>query len=306
MNYQATHLREELTIHDIISIHYFEYMSDFTFPGESHGFWEFLCVDKGEVGVTAGEDFLVLKRGDIIFHKPDEFHAVTANGVTAPNLVVVAFACENPCMEFFENKVLTIGESERSLIAQIITEAKSCFSTVLDNPYLEQLERRTDTSFGAEQLIKLHLEQLLIQLHRSFSDYHQLQAQMNSADDSHIVYQEVIAYFEQNIRRPLTLEQICRDNLISSSLLKKLFRLRHKSGVIEYFTAMKISQAKQLIRNHQMNFTQIADYLGYTSVHYFSRQFKKETGMTPSEYLASIKQRTEGGWNAMPGPWNAR
>ena len=52
---------------------------------------------------------------------------------------------------------------------------------------------------------------------------------------------------------------------------------------------MKISAAKELIRSNEMNFTQIADYLGYTSIHYFSRQFKKLTGMTPSEYSSSIK-----------------
>ena len=36
-------------------------MCDFSFPGESHDFWEFLCVDKGEVNVLAGEKFHALK-----------------------------------------------------------------------------------------------------------------------------------------------------------------------------------------------------------------------------------------------------
>jgi len=52
---------------------------------------------------------------------------------------------------------------------------------------------------------------------------------------------------------------------------------------------MKIEAAKELIRTGQMNFTQISEKLGYTSIHYFSRQFKKVTGMTPSEYASSIK-----------------
>ena len=56
---------------------------------------------------------------------------------------------------------------------------------------------------------------------------------------------------------------------------------------------MKIEFAKQLIREDQMNFTQISDFLGYSSIHYFSRQFKKITGMTPSEYSSSIKALSE-------------
>lgn len=39
MSYQFTELKEELIIKKIVSLHYFEYMSDFTFPGESHNFW---------------------------------------------------------------------------------------------------------------------------------------------------------------------------------------------------------------------------------------------------------------------------
>ena len=35
-----------ISIDKIFSIHYFEYMNDFSFEGESHDFWEFIFVDK--------------------------------------------------------------------------------------------------------------------------------------------------------------------------------------------------------------------------------------------------------------------
>ncbi len=57
---------------------------------------------------------------------------------------------------------------------------------------------------------------------------------------------------------------------------------------------MKIDTAKELIRTERLNFTQISERLGYTSIHYFSRRFKKETGMTPSDYASSIKAMAEG------------
>ena len=54
-----------------------------------------------------------------------------------------------------------------------------------------------------------------------------------------------------------------------------------------------IAYARQLIRENQMNFTQISEFLGYSSIHYFSRQFKKISGMTPTEYITSIKALSE-------------
>ena len=62
---------------------------------------------------------------------------------------------------------------------------------------------------------------------------------------------------------------------------------------MEFFNQMKIDTAKELIRSNRLNFTQIADRLGYASVHYFSRQFKKITHMTPSEYASSIRLLSE-------------
>ena len=41
------------------------------------------------------------------------------------------------------------------------------------------------------------------------------------------------------------------------------------------YSLLKIEAAKQMIRDEQMNFTQISESLGYSSIHYFSRQFKK-------------------------------
>lgn len=92
------------------------------------------------------------------------------------------------------------------------------------------------------------------------------------------------------------MKQICRDNLVGRSQLQKIFKEQCNLGIIEYFSILKINTSKELIRTKHMNFTQIAEQLGYTSIHYFSRQFKKITGMTPSEYASSIKAMAEGGF----------
>lgn len=95
---------------------------------------------------------------------------------------------------------------------------------------------------------------------------------------------------EEHIHEHLSIPQICKDNLIGRSLLQQVFRDNTGYGIIDYFSLMKINAAKRLIRDGEMNFSQIADHLGYNSIHYFSRQFKKLVRMTPSEYAASIRQ----------------
>ena len=81
--------------------------------------------------------------------------------------------------------------------------------------------------------------------------------------------------------------------LLGRSHLQKLFQEVGSMGVMELFHKMKIDIAKRMIREGQLNFTQIADQLGYSSIHYFSRQFKKECDMSPSEYAQSIRSLAE-------------
>ena len=55
MTYVKTKLQHSIDIDAIITLHYFEYMKNFEFKGESHNFWEFLYVDKGTVAVRADD-----------------------------------------------------------------------------------------------------------------------------------------------------------------------------------------------------------------------------------------------------------
>ena len=273
MEYKSTVLRPSAVVHRVISIHYFEYMSDFSFPGESHDFWEFVCVDKGVIDVMAGEKRIPLKRGNIIFHQPGEFHNIITNGEVAPNLVVIGFECHSPCMKAFEGKILTVSETERELLARIIIEARNAFSGRMDDPYQEELVRNpSPLAFGAEQMIANYLEELIIHLYRRYFE-NPGQFKTRRQPEVHIksdAYNRIIRYMEEHIGERLSLDTICRDTLTGRSQLQKIFREAHGCGVIDYFSSMKIDTAKQLIRDNHLNFTEISDRLGYTSVHYFS------------------------------------
>lgn len=293
MDFFKYQLSRLFNIPEIVTIHYFEYGTDFSFDGESHDFWEFLCVDKGDVTVQADHNIFHLKKGDIIFHKPNQFHSVSTSGITAPNLVVVSFVCASPAMNFFEDKILSLGERERNLLATIISEASDAFSTPLDNPFTNTLTKNPIQQPGAEQIIQLSLEQFLISLYRKGEHQESVVMKSVKLKQDEETFQHIVTYMEAHLSDSLSIEQICHDNLLGKSQLQKLFRSKCGCGIIDYFSRLKISRAKELIREKNLNFTQIADALGYTSIHYFSRQFKKITGMSPSEYALSIKAISE-------------
>lgn len=291
MAYTSVRLARPLNIDELYTVHYFEYTSSYTFAGESHDFWELLYVDKGSIRVTAGENCFDLGRGQIVFHAPGEFHALSANGVTAPNLVVVSFRCDSPAMDFFRGRVLAAGSEERVLLGRIIHESRTLFSNPLNDPTTPAMSPRSDAPFGAQQLLSAAIEELLIRLIRRDESLPLARQELPRHTQERFV--RIVEYLEQRLDQPLTIQQICRDNLIGRAQLEQLFHDQTGGGVIEHFNVLKIAAARRMIREGRLNFTQIASTLGFRSVHYFSRRFKLVTGMSPSEYTRSVKMLAE-------------
>lgn len=277
-----------IKVEALYAIRCFEYAGSCAFSGASHNAWELLYVDRGALRVTAGPREWELTQGQMIFRAPGEHYALSAVG-TAPDLVVVSFDFRSPDMTFFRGTVATAGELERALLARIVEESTSAFSTPLDAPADNALRRPPSPPFGGEQLVCAALEELLIRLIRRRE--HPASPLPAPGEDESL--KRVAAYMEQHLDRPLTLEQICRDNLIGRSQLQKLFHTHTGGGVMDYFGKLKIQAARRMIREGRLNFTQIAARLGFQSVHYFSRRFRKITGMSPSEYARSVRMLSE-------------
>ena len=218
MGYTPLELERPLAIDRIYSVHYFEYGPDYAFVGESHDFWELVYADKGEVYVTAGDEEKLLKKGQMIFHKPGEFHNVRATGTGAPNIVIISFACTGEAMSFFDHRVVNVSDNERVLLARIVEMAGEAFSTPLDDPLTPQLLRRPDASFGAEQIIGVSLEYMLLCLVRRGEDEPAGRPTSLIRERSQ---NEFLArgqqYLEANIQRRLTLSDLCRANLVGRS-----------------------------------------------------------------------------------------
>ncbi len=291
MEFIKTTLREEFIIKKIVTVHYFEFSKDYIFEGERHDFWELLYVDKGEVEVMSNTQVYKLKQGEMIFHKPNKFHNEWANGKVAPNLVVISFECKSRDMKFFENKIIKIGDNEKRLLAQVIREAKSAFKSRLNDLKLKKLERHEAADFGSEQLIKIYLEQMFIALFRKGTGI-EIESRLSTAvkeRSDEDVTKKIVNYLVSNVKNNINFEDVCKYSCIGKTNLKVMFKEQTGQSIMEYYRNLKIEEAKKMIREGMHNFTEISEILGYASIQYFSRHFKKATDMTPSQYATSVQ-----------------
>jgi AraC-like DNA-binding protein len=291
-NYQKHKLKEVIHISHIVNIIYYKFSKNYLYEGESHDFWEFVYIDKGELIITAGNVQYLLKAGELAFHKPNEFHSLRGNGTTAANVIVASFVCNSPCMHFFEHKILFLDDFEKQCLSLAISESEKVYKPMEITPPVIHMQRQKDAPFGGEQLIKSSLEHMLIHIFRRQDSIHIRQRTItsNQKRSYHQVTKDIKEFLEAHLFEKITLEFISSELKISVSQLKKIFKKETGQSIMSYFTQLKIDEAKRLIHESTLNFTQIAEKLGYENIYYFSRVFKEKTGMTLTEYALSIKR----------------
>ena len=282
-----------LNVGKLITVFYMEFSRDFVYNGEKHDFWEMVYVDRGEVLCTADKRRFVLKSGELTFHKPNEFHAIRAGENTAPNVSIITFECKSRAMHYFEGKIFRLSSEERALLSMLFREGLSAYQLVdKRNPLLQRLEKVDDPPFGSSQMTKNLLEIFLISLHRNTdvlakrSRYHY---KINGVDIP-LQVKEILDLLEKNVYGSLTVEEIAKAVNKSVSTVKNLFSLYREGGVIRYYNYLKIEEAKKLIREGKLNFTQISSLLQFDTPQYFSICFKRFVHMSPQEYKKSILQ----------------
>lgn len=95
-------------------------------------------------------------------------------------------------------------------------------------------------------------------------------------------------FLDENYTSEFNLQQIADAAGMNKFYFIKKFTEEMGLSPKQYFLKFKIEKAKYLIALREMNLTDIAYELGYSSQSHFSTHFKKETGITPREYQKKV------------------
>ena len=294
MEYTPLKMERVIKIEKLYSLHYFQFAAGYIFPGEKHNFWEMVYIDRGEADIGAGRQVVRLRQGQAIFHRPNEFHSIWANSATGPNIMVLSFGCTGNILRTLAGQALTLDAQMRGILRQLIAEGQECFGKVLDISGQRVLTPVENAPLGSQQMILLLLEQILLLLLRQAREGQEagkqeaphLTEERNAAD----ITNQLTALMREHLDGSLSFEEICRQSGLSQTALKACFRRYNRMGVMEYYQRLRIEEARRLLREGRLNVTQTAEALGYSSIHAFSRQFKRLMGVTPLSYLRTIKE----------------
>lgn len=293
MNYVPTKLKRSLVIDGVVSIHYHEYTVSFSYPGEKHDFWELIYCDKGELTIRADESEYRMRSGQAFLHTPFQYHNVKPANSRSASSVIISFTSDSDVLRRTAGSVIDTDLYTKQAIFSVLRESGGCFSNPPGNLYDERLIRKdTPDCFAGEQVIQDYIELLMIHLIRKQSGHDDF-PRLPMDGEKNDFFNSISSYLEDNISEKLTVSGIAEEFSISPSTLKKLFRENSGIGTMEYVMKLRIQRAKEMLRDGKYSCTEIAAKCGFCSIHHFSKSFRSHTGMSPTEYVASVKAMLE-------------
>ena len=266
-------LREDRQLHvdGIYTFFYQEKEQGFLFPGESHPMPELTYVDQGELhSVVEGQD-LLLKQGDLVIYGPNQWHMQYADIGIAPRFVTISFDVDGLKLTPLLNRKFTAPQQTASL---------------LQNMHREQ---ENMDGFSTDIIVSQLTLLLLYLLREAVQPTGSRIKNANVVQNENEIIRQAQQYVAAHIREKLSVPLVAGQVGVSPSYLTVLFHKNLQISPGEYIRRIKLQESKQMIRENNMNFTQIASALQYSTVHHFSRQFKEKFGITPTEYAKSVR-----------------
>jgi len=242
----------------------------FYFQGESHDFWEGVYVHEGEVTATADEQVFQLRPGQFLLHKPMEFHRIWSTPDCSPWLVNISFQANGDLIQNLDHRCFDLNPQQQKQFWRLV-------NTFLNAKQLKSTEEHESFRIACN-LTATMLELFLMELIEK-QEYSSPSLSYND-----IRYSKIVQVMKANCNKNLSLDELASLCQMSVSNMKRIFRQYSDVGIAKYFLTLKIRSAMQLLESGT-SAAQVADALDFSDTAYFYTVFKRETGMTPVQFI---------------------
>ncbi len=290
--YYFTRIPIEIEVSDLITIHYFEFLRGYIHDGEQHNFHELFYLDAGTNDLIYGGKKYDLKQGDLFLYSPNVYHGGNGFIDTNVDVFIISFKCESEALKSIEGKILRPSKEVKQLLKRIASEAFDTFDLKNDNPDSPGLVWKSNAPFAGAELIKMYLQTALILLIREQTQKTISPENNNTNSESGVKLSErMILYMDNNIEtgKKVSVNEMSGIFGYSVSYLERTFKSSVGIAILQYYNNQRIAEAKKHIKAEELSMAEIATRLCFESPLYFSRVFKRITGISPSEYKKSLQ-----------------
>jgi len=255
-----------LQLERVYTFLYQEFSPNFYFRGEQHKPYELVYVKRGTMhNIVRGQD-IVLNPQSFMIIDSNDWH--TQYSDLAVSFLTVSFWALDSSMSYIVNQAFPM--------------------TPQVSEYFERMLLQHQQDAYCDDYIEALLKLLLIDLLQKKKEETASKRVTANHFENQIVDQAIRIISESSAKK-LTLEELAAQVHISVPYLYKLFQVHLGISPGKYIAKIRVEECKVLLRDGQLPMGQIAERMGFSSLQHFSRQFKSICGISPTQYLRSLR-----------------
>ena len=255
-----------LQLQKIYTFLYQECSHNFYFRGEAHQPYELVYVDRGELhNLVQGTDIVLPQQSFMII---DSNHWHTQYSNLAVSFLTLSFWAEDKSIYRITNRAFCLTPQLKGLFQQLLSQKQH---TSYSHDYIESL-------------LKILLIELL---QKADPDTADLPVTADHSENQ--IVDQAIQIISEHTTQRLTLEALANRVHVSVPYLYKLFQTHLGISPGKYIARIRMEECKVLLRDRQMSMGEVATHMGFSSLQHFSRQFKSICGITPTQYVRSLR-----------------
>ncbi len=288
-------IKSLFSIDEIIVMSKQTFSDGYIFRGESHNFYEAVCVMRGTVGITAGKSVFTVSAGNVIIHPPLEFHSIWEYNNSNPECIIFSFTASSyPTIKYhiysITNKLLEEIDDIYNSISDIFDVEPCPLETIPPFPGNVEIENglyighiKQDMELPAA-VFKKRIELFFLSVIMCPPG-----AESSEFDDYSEDYAQFLNIMSDHIDENLSMKDFSRISGLSATSIEKITYKYLRCGAMTHYRTIRMNKAHQLLSEGE-SIKSVATKLNFSTQNYFSASFKKHFGYYPS----AVKKRKRG------------
>lgn len=247
-------------------------------PPHFHPHFELCYIAKGQGWFYNNSHFYNVKEGDLFLSKSGEVHYGAASGINSFKMYYLGFKLDQ--MKNLELEYIDIGNNR-------VVEDRTGTLKLMFDKIIEEIRSVQKQSMRMAQSL---LIQLLITVIRDYSSA--VEQGKSSSTILHPAIKRTLELLHLEVNSRHNVDDLCAAVHLSRSHLSRLFKTTLGISISDYIRALYIDRAKYYLRETNDSVTEIAERMGFNTIHNFSMFFKNFTKMSPAEFRKFVHSKT--------------
>ncbi|MBR6113696.1 MAG: helix-turn-helix domain-containing protein [Oscillospiraceae bacterium] len=264
-------MRDDVTVHRVVKT---EKRRGEQIPDHRHPFFHYIYCLRGHTQVTVGTQTFPTDERTLVLVPPETGHSIL--GLDSACSLDVKFSCSDA----LRSRLCTLPVR--------IERLDGYEDDLLRGIFEEAVSQQEDY----DELINLRLYELLILLLRQQDPERERweSRRYPAAASKNERIRPALEYIEAHLREPIRVSELADVCGYNRNYFQSIFKEDTGVNPGSYISRRRIALARERMMYSEATVTEVSEYLGFQSIHYFSRLFRRLCGVTPTEYMRRVKE----------------